>query len=77
MIRLIIVLFVIVAILLILRSRSKINNKISKKGYRTIIIFIVVLGLLFLIATSGRYILPQILQLLKIGLPFLTKFIGV
>ena len=30
MIRLIIVLFVIVAILLILRSRSKINNKISK-----------------------------------------------
>ena len=53
-------------------SKDKNRNK-----YRVIILMIIVLGLLFLIATSGRYILPQILQLIKIGLPFLTKFIGI
>ena len=77
MIRFVIVIIVIIVILFILRSRSKGNNKINSKKYRAIILTIIVLGLLFLIATSGRYILPQILQLIKVGLPFLTKFIGI
>ena len=73
MIRLIAVLIIIIAILLILRSKSR---NIKQNTYRTIIILIIFLGLLFLIATSGRYLLPQLIQLIKIGLPFLTKFIG-
>ena len=77
MIRFIIVVIIIVVILFILRSRSKGNIKINQNKYRAIILTIIVLGLLFLIATSGRYILPQILQLIKVGLPFLTKFIGI
>ena len=77
MIRFILVIIVIVVILLILRARSKSNIKITQNKYRAIILTIIVLGLLFLIATSGRYILPQILQLVKVGLPFLTKFIGI
>ena len=77
MIRFIIVIIIIVVILFILRSRSKGNIKIDQNKYRAIILTIIVLGLLFLIATSGRYILPQILQLIKVGLPFLTKFIGI
>ena len=77
MIRFIIVIIVIVLILLILRSRSKGNIKINQNKYRGIILTIIVLGLLFLIATSGRYILPQILQIIKVGLPFLTKFTGI
>ena len=77
MIRFIIVIIIIVVILFILRSRSKGSIKINQKKYRAIILTIIVLGLLFLIATSGRYILPQILQLIKVGLPFLTKFIGI
>ena len=76
MIRLVIVLFTIIAILYILRSRSK-NSVITNKNYKKIIISIIILGLLFLIATSGRYLLPQLLQLIKIGIPFLTKFIGI
>jgi hypothetical protein len=36
----------------------------------------VIFAVIFLLATSGRFILPQILQILKIGAPFLTKFIG-
>ena len=77
MIRFIIVIIIIVVILFILRFRSKGNIKINQNKYRAIILTIIVLGLLFLIATSGRYILPQILQLIKVGLPFLTKFIGI
>ena len=75
MIRFIIVLAVFVVILLILRSR--VNTKITQNKYRTVIIAVVILGLLFLIATSGRYVFPQIMQLIKLGLPFLTKFIGI
>ena len=77
MIRLIIVLASIIAILLILRSRSGKIKNISKNTYKNMIIVIIVIGLLFLIATSGRFLLPQLLQLIKIGIPFLTKFIGI
>jgi asparagine N-glycosylation enzyme membrane subunit Stt3 len=77
MIRFVVVIIIIVVILFILRSRSKGNIKINQNKYRAIILTIIVLGLLFLIATSGRYILPQVLQLIKVGLPFLTKFIGI
>ena len=77
MIRFIIVIIIIVVILFILRSRSKGSIKVNQNKYRAIILTIIVVGLLFLIATSGRYILPQILQLIKVGLPFLTKFIGI
>ena len=77
MIRFIIVIIIIVVILFILRSRSKGSIKSNHNKYRVIILTVIVLGLLFLIATSGRYILPQVLQLIKVGLPFLTKFIGI
>ena len=75
MIRFIIVLAVIVVILFILRSRM--NSKITQNKYRTVIITVIILGLFFLIATSGRYVFPQIMQLIKLGLPLLTKFIGI
>ncbi len=76
MIRFILVILAIFVILLILRNRSNKFQNLSKKNFRILIISILILGLLVLIATSGRYILPQILQLFKLGLPFLTKFIG-
>jgi hypothetical protein len=41
-----------------------------------LIIVIIIGAIVFFIATSGRFILPQILQIIKIGIPFLTKFIG-
>ena len=77
MIRFVIVIFIILLILFILRSRSPKIRNISKKNYKLIIIFVIVLTLLIVIATSGRFLLPQLFQILKIGLPFLTKFIGV
>ena len=77
MIRFVIVIFVMLLILFILRSRSSKIRNISKKNYKLIIISILVLTVFIVIATSGRFLLPQLFQIVKIGLPFLTKFIGI
>ena len=70
MIKVVLLAIFIVAILYLLKKKS--NSKI----YGRLIILIIFLAIIFLIATSGRFLLPQILQILKIGLPFITKFIG-
>ena len=75
MIRFVIVILLILLILFILRSRSVKIGNISKKNYRLIIISILVLAFLIVIATLV-ILLPQLLQFVKIGLQFLTKFIG-
>ena len=76
MIRFILLIGIVILILFILANRSNKKNS-SKNFYKRIILVLIVLGLIFLLATSGRYILPQIMQIIKIGLSFLTKFIGV
>ena len=75
MVRLIIVIALVIILLIIFRSR---RNKISKNtDIYKILIFVIIIGAaVFFLATSGRFILPQILQIIKIGIPFLTKFIG-
>ena len=77
MIRLLIVLAVIVIILFILRSRAKSDSFGKVKLYRNLILIVVVAGLLFFLATSGKFLIPQLLNLIKVGLPFLTKLIGI
>ena len=77
MIRLFIVLIIIVFILLILRTRTKSNNFLSKNFYKKAILTLIILGIIFFLATSGKFIVPQLLNILKVGLPFLTKFIGI
>ena len=76
MIRFLFLIVFIVAILYVLNNRSKKTNYNSNL-YKRLIFITVILGIIFLLATSGRLIFPQILQVLKIGLPFLTKFIGI
>tara|TARA_B100001540_G_scaffold297361_1_gene299911 strand:- start:795 stop:1025 length:231 start_codon:yes stop_codon:yes gene_type:complete len=76
MIRLLVVLAIIIVILFILKSRS--NKNIGRSNlYKKLIFFVVVAGLLFFLATSGKFLIPQILKIIKIGMPFLTKFIGI
>ena len=77
MIRLLIVLAVIIMILFILRSRAKSGSLGNSKLYRNLILIVVVAGLLFFLATSGKFLIPQLLNLIKVGLPFLTKLIGI
>ena len=76
MIRLLIVLAVIIMILFILRSRAKSGSIGGAKLYRNLILIVIVAGLLFFLATSGKFLIPQLLNLIKVGLPFLTKLIG-
>ena len=75
MVRFLFLIVIIIAILFILNHRSKKTNYNSNL-YKRLIFITVIFGIIFLLATSGRFILPQILQVLKIGLPFLTKFVG-
>ena len=72
MLKIIFLLFFIIAILFVLKNNS--NNK--SKIYKKLIFLVIVLGILFIIATSGKFILPQLLQIFKIGLPIVTRLIG-
>ena len=72
-----IVLAVVVMILLILRSRAKSDSFRSSKLYRNLIFIVIIAGVLFFLATSGKFLIPQLLNLIKVGLPFLTKLIGI
>ena len=77
MVQLLIVLVVIVIILFILRSRSKTGSFGNSKLYKNLIFIVILAGLLFFLATSGKFLIPQLLNIIKVGLPFLTKLIGI
>ena len=77
MIRLLIVLAVIIMILFILRNRAKSGSLRNSKLYRNLILIVIISGFLFFLATSGKFIIPQLINVLKVGLPFLTKLIGI
>ena len=78
MFRLLIVLVIIALIIAIFWNRNKRNSYSNKSNfYKYLFLILIIGGLLFFLATSGKFILPQIMQILKIGLPFITKFIGI
>ena len=77
MFRLLFVIVFIIIIILIIRNTRKKNTINKSDTYKYLILVLIIGVILFFLATSGRFILPQILQILKVGLPFLTKFIGI
>ena len=77
MVRLLIVATIIIVILFIIRSKRKNTDSHKSDIYKKIILKLIIGVILFFLATSGKFILPQILQILKVALPFLTKFIGI
>jgi hypothetical protein len=70
MIKIIFLAIFIIAILHLLKKKSK------SSIYGRLIFLIIIVTILFIVATYGKYILPQILQILKITLPFIAKFIS-
>ena len=72
MFRIIFLFIFIISIFYVLKSRANSNSQLYKK----LIFFFIILGILIIMITSGRFILPQLLQVLKLGIPLLTKFIG-
>ena len=77
MVRLFIVVVFIILILLIFRNYRNKSGTNKSDIYKKIILILIVGVILFFLATSGKFIIPQLLQLLKVTLPFLTKFIGI
>ena len=76
MIRFVFLIALILLILIVLNNRSK-KSSSNTNLYKRLIIVTLVLGVIFLIFTSGRIILPQIMQIIKMGLPLITKLIGI
>ena len=70
------IIFLVIFIILILFVLGK-NSSNKKNIYNKLIFLVLFLGLIFILITSGRFVLPQLIQILKIGLPFLTKFVGI
>ena len=76
--RFVFVLILVAGILFIFWNRSKkYRNEKKSSFYKKLFIILIIGALLFFLATSGRFILPQLMQIIKIGLPFITKFIGI
>ena len=78
MVKLVFVLFFIAIIFLILWQRNKnIGNNKKSNTFRNLLIIVVITGILFFLATSGKFIFPQLIQIIKMALPLLTKLIGI
>jgi hypothetical protein len=77
MIRFVFLIVLVLLILFVLNKRSKIIKNNNTNLYKWLILATIIIGIIFLLATSGKIILPQILQVIKMGLPLVTKFIGI
>ena len=76
--RFLLVLILLAAILFIFWNRNKKYGNAKKTNlYKNLLVILIIGGILFILATSGRFVLPQLMQIIKIGLPFITKFIGI
>ena len=77
MVKFLIVLILIVVILFIFRNSRKNKGQFKNDVFKKLILLVVIFGIIFFIATSGKVVLPQLLNILKVAIPFLTKFIGI
>ena len=76
MIRLIIVAIIIGLIFLYLWKKNNQNGNIRKSNiYKSLVIILIVLVLIFIIATSGKLIIPKLFNFIRFILPFLSKFL--
>lgn len=77
MIRLFLVTLAVCIVLFVLWKRSSEKNDLKKsKIYKNIILLIILSLVLILIASQGKFILPKIFQILKMIIPFVTKFLA-
>ena len=67
--RLLIVFIILAFILFLFWNKTKRNGFTQKSNlYKNLFIILIVGAILFFLATSGRFILPQIMQIFKNGL---------
>ena len=78
MLKLLFVLLTIFIILFIFWNKNKrIGNLKKSNFYKNLFIIVVVAGILFFLATSGKFVLPQLMQIFKMILPLITRLIGI
>ncbi len=77
MIKLFIIFITILFIIYIFWQRNKRLTDHNTGFYKKLIIIVIVLGGLFFLATSGKFILPQVFNIFKLFLPMITKLIGI
>ena len=75
MIRLVIV-SIILAIALFYLWKKNTNDQKKADLYKYLLIILVVLVLGFFLATTGKFILPKLFQIITKLLPFITRFIA-
>tara|TARA_B100001123_G_C14851705_1_gene844349 strand:+ start:124 stop:351 length:228 start_codon:yes stop_codon:yes gene_type:complete len=75
MIRLVIV-SIILAIVLFYLWKKNTNDQKKADLYKYLLIILVVLVLGFFLATTGKFILPKLFQIITKLLPFITRFIA-
>ena len=57
-------------------DQLKLIKKCKKSHiYKNLILLIIIVGVLFFLATAGKFILPKLMQIIKMALPALTKLI--
>ena len=67
-----------IIILFVFSLKNKNEGNIKKSTtYKKLIFIVILAGILLFLATSGRFILPQLMQVLKMVLPLMTKLIGI
>ena len=71
-----VLIFIIIIFFIFSQKYKSLGDNKKSNFFKTLSIIIVILGVLFFLATSGRFILPQLLNIFKIFLPLVTKFIG-
>ena len=78
MTKLLFVLVFIIIILFVFSLKNKNEGNIKKSTtYKKLIFIVIIAGILLFLATSGRFILPQLMQVVKMVLPLMTKLIGI
>ena len=74
--RFLIVIIILVIILFIFWQKNRIIGNAKKANlYKNLILLIIIVGVLFFLATAGKFILPKLMQIIKMALPALTKLI--
>ena len=72
-----VLIFLIIIIFIFWQKNKDIRNYKKSNFFKTLLIIIIIVGFLFILATSGKFILPQLLSIFKMALPLITKLIGI
>ena len=77
MIRLLIVAAIVSLILFFFWKNNASKGEIAKSNiFRNILILVILIVIIVLIASQGKFLIPKLFQLIKMILPFVTKFIA-